>query len=154
MQELTSGRSWLLALPLQISISFLFFSALKEAEDEEFKSIIMRLYEGCRTGNGEGLNMSIIQLLARADSEYKRLTALGQWKTKAKSTELLGLQANLTFSKLSSQPFLPIRMNHLQLSLRQINQLVNHARKKTKLNDTTWFYCGNCYSRCHWNKTH
>jgi hypothetical protein len=49
----------------------LIFSALKDAEDEEFKSIIMQIYEGWRTVKGEGSNISIIQILARVDSEYK-----------------------------------------------------------------------------------
>jgi len=66
----------------------LIFSSLKETNDEEFKSIIMQLYEGWRTGKGDGANISIMQLLAWADSEFKHLTVLGQWKTKAKSSEL------------------------------------------------------------------
>jgi hypothetical protein len=50
----------------------LIFPALKEASEEEFKLTIMKLYEGWSTGRGEGANISILQLLARADSEYKR----------------------------------------------------------------------------------
>jgi hypothetical protein len=42
----------------------LIFSSLKETNDEEFKSIIMQLYEGWRTGKGDGANISIMQLLA------------------------------------------------------------------------------------------
>ncbi len=108
----------------------LVFLALKEAEDEEFRSIIMRLYKGWRTGNGEGSNMSIIQLLAHADSEYKRLTVIGQWKTKAKSSELLEA------CKLNSTSFrhnLLIRTNHLRISQTQIKQLGNLVQRRRNL---------------------
>jgi hypothetical protein len=50
---------------------------------------------------GEGSNTTVIQLLARADSEYKRLKLLGQWSTKNKASELLGLQAK--FDVLQTQ---------------------------------------------------
>jgi hypothetical protein len=69
------------------------FSSLKEVEQDEFKLTIMKLYEGWRTGSGTGANITVLQLLARANSEYKRLQILGQWTTKNKSSELLGLQA-------------------------------------------------------------
>jgi hypothetical protein len=71
----------------------LIFSALKEVEQDEFKLIIMKLYEGWRTGQGEGADITVLQLLAKADSEYKCLKMLGQWTTKNKASELLGLQA-------------------------------------------------------------
>jgi hypothetical protein len=67
----------------------LIFSALKEVEQDEFKLIIMKLYEGWRTGQGEGAYITVIQLLACADSEYKRLQKLGQWTTKNKVSETL-----------------------------------------------------------------
>jgi hypothetical protein len=63
--------------------------------EDEFKLAMMQLYEGWQTGKGEGVNITIIQSLARADSKYKHLTQLKQWTTKQKSSELLGLQAKL-----------------------------------------------------------
>lgn len=69
----------------------LIFSALKETTEYEFKLTMMRLYEGWCTCKGEGANITIFQLLARADSEYKRLVQLGQWAAKRNSSELLGL---------------------------------------------------------------
>jgi hypothetical protein len=45
---------------------------------------------------GEGSNTTVIQ-----DSEYKRLKLLGQWSTKNKASELLGLQAK--FDVLQTQ---------------------------------------------------
>jgi hypothetical protein len=49
------------------------FSALKEAEHDEFKLFIMQLYTEWRKGAGEGATITVLQLLAKADSEYKRL---------------------------------------------------------------------------------
>jgi hypothetical protein len=79
----------------------LVFSTLKTVEEEEFKLIIMKLYQEWRYENGEGARLTILQLLARADSEYKRLMQLGQWQTKNKHSDLLGLQAR--FDTLQSQ---------------------------------------------------
>jgi len=67
------------------------FSALKEIDQDEFKLIIMKLYEGWHTGVGEGSSISVLQLLSRVDSEFKCLQHLGQWTTKNKASELLGL---------------------------------------------------------------
>jgi hypothetical protein len=129
----------------------LVFSALKEVEDEEFKSIMMQFYEGWRTGNGEGSNRSTIQLLARADSEYKQLTVLGQWKTKAKSSELLGLQAK--FDILQAQ-FVALLANQNKPPPNQsetncpTGQLRPEEKETRIINGTTWYYCTNCYSGC------
>jgi len=49
----------------------------------------MQLYGGWGTQKSKGENMTILQLLARADTEYKLLLSLGQWTTKNKSSELL-----------------------------------------------------------------
>jgi hypothetical protein len=49
--------------------------------------------------------MTILQLLARADTEYKLLLSLGQWTTKNKSSELLGCRPNLMPCRLSLSPF-------------------------------------------------
>jgi hypothetical protein len=46
---------------------------LKEAEHDEFKLFIMQLYTEWRKGAGEGATITVLQLLAKADSEYKRL---------------------------------------------------------------------------------
>jgi len=59
----------------------------------------MELNEQWRKGRGEGAKMTIPQLLAHADSEYKRLVQLGQWTTKNKASNLLGLQASLNTLK-------------------------------------------------------
>ena len=71
----------------------LVFMTLKEAPKEEFKSIIMKLSEGWHTGKGEGADITIINLLAHADSEFKRLVQVGEWTTQNSKTELIGLQA-------------------------------------------------------------
>jgi hypothetical protein len=42
----------------------LIFTALKEVEQDEFKLIIMKLHEGWCTSQGEGSNITVIQLLA------------------------------------------------------------------------------------------
>jgi hypothetical protein len=49
----------------------LVFSTLKEVEEAEFNLIIMKLYQEWRSGKGEGSNLTMLQLLAKADSEYK-----------------------------------------------------------------------------------
>jgi hypothetical protein len=61
----------------------------------------MLLYEGWRIEKGEGTGISILQLLARADSEYKHLIQLGQWTMKKRASDLMGLQSNLTHSRYS-----------------------------------------------------
>lgn len=71
----------------------LVFSALKECTEDEFKLIIMQLYEGWCKGTGEGVGISILQLLAKPDSEYIRLVQLDRWTTKNKPIELIGLQS-------------------------------------------------------------
>jgi hypothetical protein len=55
----------------------------------------VELYGQWRKCRGDGANMTILQLLARVDLEYKRLVQLGQWTTKNKTSDLLGLQASL-----------------------------------------------------------
>ncbi len=77
------------------------FSALKEAEEAEFNLIIVKLYQEWRSGKGDGAKLTLLQLLAKADSEYKHLVQLGQWTTKKKSSELLGLQSK--FDVLQTQ---------------------------------------------------
>jgi hypothetical protein len=78
----------------------LIFSALKDSHEDVFKLIIMQLYDSWCRGNGKGANITIMQLLARVDTEYKGLQQLGQWMTKNQSTELIGLQAEFDVLKL------------------------------------------------------
>jgi hypothetical protein len=68
----------------------LVFSALKEVEEEEFKMIFMKFYQEWYSGKGDGSKLSMLQVQVKADSEYKRLTQLGQWNTKNKASDLLG----------------------------------------------------------------
>ena len=135
----------------------LIFSSLKETDDEEFKSIIMQLYEGWRTGKGDGANISIMQLLAWADSEFKRLTVLGQWKTKAKSSEFLGLQAKFDLLQAQFTALLANQNKPLPTSSdsnRPTWQPCPEENETRVINGTTWYYCTNCFSGHHWNKTH
>jgi len=56
----------------------------------------MRLYEGCRTGNGEGLNMSIIQLLMTQRGSIAVIAtpdATGTRHTKQSSTNVASVVA-------------------------------------------------------------
>jgi hypothetical protein len=79
----------------------------------------MKLYGGWQTGSGDGSNIMVLQILARADSEYKSVQHLGQWTTKNKASELLGLQADLITCNYNSMHWLlsmpGVRQNLLQL---------------------------------------
>jgi hypothetical protein len=136
----------------------LIFSALKEVEQDEFKMIIMKLYEGWRTGQGEGANISIIQLLAKADSEYKRLQMLGQWSTKNKASELLGLQAK--FDILQSQMTALVAENKQikeklkSTGTRPVGDPKPEEQETRTVNGQTWFYCKHCFIGRRWNQTH
>jgi hypothetical protein len=136
----------------------LIFSALKEVEQDEFKMIIMKLYEGWRTGQSEGANISIIQLLAKADSEYKRLQMLGQWSTKNKASELLGLQAK--FDILQSQMTALVAENKQikeklkSTGTRPVGDPKPEEQETRTVNGQTWFYCKHCFIGRRWNQTH
>ncbi len=136
------------------------FSALKEVEEAEFNLIIMKLYQEWRTGTGEGSRLTMLQLLAKADSEFKRLQHLGQWTTKNKASELLGLQSR--FDVLQSQ---------FQALISEHNKLKNNKPPPTNsthpsgapkleeneertVNGEKWFYCSTCFSGRKWNRTH
>jgi hypothetical protein len=136
----------------------LIFSALKEVEQDEFKLIIMKLYEGWRTGQGEGADITVLQLLAKADSEYKCLKMLGQWMTKNKASELLGLQAK--FDVFQTQ-FQALVAENKQIKQKlQASQNKPEGQPKPEENDTrtvdgqTWYYCKHCFIGRHWNRTH
>jgi hypothetical protein len=118
---------------------------------------MMRLYEGWRTGKGEGANITIIQLLARADSEYKRLVQLGQWTAKQKSSKLLGLQAKI--NQLQTQ-FIALAAentklkNKVQSSTRPTGAPKEEENEERTIGGVKWYYCNKCWSGCQWNLTH
>jgi hypothetical protein len=136
----------------------LIFSALKDVEQDEFKMIIMKLYEGWRTGKGEGADIMVIQLLARADSEYKRLKMLGQWTTKNKASELLGLQAKFDVFQEKFQALVAENKQikeKLQASKSKPDGPPKPEENETRLVDgQTWYYCKNCFVGRRWNRTH
>jgi hypothetical protein len=136
----------------------LVFSALKEAEEAEFNLIIMKLYQEWRSGKGDGAKLTMLQLLAKADSEYKRLVQLGQWTTKNKSSELLGLQSK--FDVLQTQ-FHALMAEHVKLKNKpppvtgKPTGIPKSEENETRTIDgTTWYYCSNCWAGRRWNKTH
>jgi hypothetical protein len=137
----------------------LIFSALKEVEQDEFKLTIMKLYENWRTGQGDGADFTILKLLARADSEYKRIKMLGQWTTKNKESELLGLQAK--FDVMQSQLKALVTENkqikeQLKTSTNKPDDAPKPEENETRTVDgQTWLYCKqHCFIGRHWNKTH
>jgi hypothetical protein len=136
----------------------LIFSALKEVEQDEFKLIIMKMYEEWRIGKGEGANITVIQLLAKADSEYKRLKMLGQWTTKNKASELLGLQAKFdTFQEQYQALVAEIKQmkEKLQASKTKPDGPPKPEENKTRtIAGQTWYYCKNCFISHRWNRTH
>jgi hypothetical protein len=135
------------------------FSALKEVEEEEFKLIIMKLYQEWRSGTGDGANLTMLQLLARAGSEYKRLHQLGQWTTKHKASELMGLQAK--FDLLQTQ-FAALLSEHTKLkqaskpppSNRPNGEPKPEEKEERIINGEKWYYCSKCFIARRWNKTH
>jgi hypothetical protein len=127
-------------------------------EQNEFKLIIMKLYEGRRTRQGEGADITVLQLLAKADSEYKCLKMLGQWTTKNKASELLGLQAK--FDVFQAQ-FQALVAENKQIKQKlQASQNKPEGQPKPEENDTrtvdgqTWYFCKHCYIGRRWNRTH
>jgi hypothetical protein len=138
----------------------LVFSALKEVDEEEFKLIIMQLYKEWRSGKGDGAKLTMLQLLAKADSEYKRLLQLGQWTTKHKSSDLLGLQSK--FDILQTQ-FQALMAEHSKLKTTKQppptsgkpTGIPKPEENETRTIDgTKWYYCSNCWAGRRWNKTH
>jgi hypothetical protein len=135
------------------------FSALKEVEEEEFKLIIMKLYQEWRSGLGDGATLTMLQLLARADSEYKRLYQLGQWTTKNKASDLMGLPAKLDI--LQSQ-FVALMSEHTKLKQASKPPPSSHPTGEPKpeekeertFNGEKWYYCAKCFVAHRWNKTH
>jgi outer membrane murein-binding lipoprotein Lpp len=118
---------------------------------------MMHLYEGWHTGKGEGANITIIQLLAHANSEYKCLVQLGQWTTKQKSSELLGLQAKI--DHLQTQ-FMALAAentklkNKVQSLTRPTGAPKEEENEKRTVNGVKWYYCSKCWSGRRWNTTH
>jgi hypothetical protein len=137
----------------------LIFLALKEAEEAEFNLIIIQLYKEWRSGTGEGARLTLLQLLAKVNSEYKHLQQLGQWKTKNKTSDLLGLQAK--FDTLQLQ-FQTLMAKHTKLkndkppptSGKPTGPPKPEEKETCIVDGTTWYYCSTCYSGCRWNRTH
>jgi hypothetical protein len=138
----------------------LIFSALKESLEDEFKLIIMQLYDGWRKGQGEGANITIMQLLARADSEYKRLCQLGQWMTRNKSSDLIGLQAEFDTLKLQFAALVAETKNKNKETdqppppKRPTGEPKPEENDERFFNGEVWYYCSKCYHGRSWNKTH
>jgi len=113
------------------------------------RRIQINKYEGWRTGKGNGANINILQLLTRADSEYKRLMRLQQWTTKNKSSDLLGLQAK--FDTLQTQ-FMALLTKHTKLKNKQqqTNKLTSAPKpeenEEQMVNGEKWYYCSKCMS--------
>jgi hypothetical protein len=135
------------------------FSALKQLEEAEFKLIIMKLYQEWRSGTGDGVSLTMLQLLVRADSEYKRLHQLGQWVTKNKASELMGLQAKLD---LLQTQFVALMSDHNKLkqtskpppSNRPNGEPKPDENEERMVNGEKWYYCSKSFVARHWNKTH
>jgi len=70
-------------------------SALEESHTERFRLQIIDWNKNWRKQSGEGSNWTILQFLAKADSEYSRLLDLGQWKTQDPNSSIIALQAEL-----------------------------------------------------------
>jgi hypothetical protein len=135
----------------------LVFSALKESEEDEFKLIIMQLYEGWRTGKSEGADISMLQLLARANTEYKRLLHLNQWNTKNKTSELLGLQAKFDNLQIQFAALLAAQAKNQKpppTSNCPTGEPKPEEKEERMINGKKWYYCTNCWSGRRWNKTH
>ncbi len=134
------------------------FSALKEAEHDEIKLFIMKLYAEWRKGAGEGATITVLQLLAKADSEYKRLILLNQWTTKNKSSELLGLQAEL---KTLNHQFIALLADHVKLKNKETKPSTKptsdpkpEENEERVVNGEKWYHCTKCMTGRQWNKTH
>jgi hypothetical protein len=118
----------------------------------------MQLYDGWRKGQGEGANITIMQLLARADSEYKRLCQLGQWAMRNKSNDLIGLQAEFDTLKLQFAALVAETKNKdkekQQPTGRPTGAPKPEENEERLFNGEKWYYCAKCYHGRSWNKTH
>jgi hypothetical protein len=136
----------------------LIFSALKESLEDEFKLIIMQLYDSWHRGQGEGANITIMQLLAKADSEYKQLCQLGQWATRNKSSGLIGLQAEFDTLKLQFAALVAENKTKDKDKPPPTNRPTGAPKPEENeehmLNGDKWYYCSKCYHGRAWNKTH
>jgi hypothetical protein len=130
----------------------LVFSALKVVEEDEFKLIIMKLYQEWRSGKGEGATLTLLQLLARAVSKYKGLSQLGQWETKNKSSDLLGLQHSQFVALLLEQS--KLQNKQFSESNKPKGEPKPEENEEHTVNGEKWYYCTNCRTGRRWNKTH
>jgi len=135
----------------------LMLSDLKESKEDEFKLIIMQLYEGWRTGKSEGADISMLHLLARADTEYKWLLHLNQWTAKNKTSKLLGLQAKFDNLQIQFAALLAAQAKN-QKPPSTLNRPTGEPKPEEKeecmINGEKWYYCTNSWSGHRWNKTH
>ncbi len=118
----------------------------------------MKLYAEWRKGAGEGANITILQLHATADSEYKWLLLLIQWTTKNKSSELLGLQAKLTSLK---HQFVAMLADHDKLknketksSFKPTSDPKPEENEECIVNGVKWYHCTKYMLSHQWSKTH
>jgi len=118
----------------------------------------MKLYQEWHTGKGEGATLTILQLLAKADLEYKQFSQLGQWETKNKSSDLLGLQAKFDVLQLQ---FVALLSEHSKLQNKQSadsnkpkGEPKQEENEERSVNGKKWFYCTNCRTGYCWDKAH
>jgi hypothetical protein len=106
--------------------------ALEEAFTEKFRLQIMEWSKNWRKQSGEGHDWTMMQFLAKVDSEYTRLVHLNQWKTHDPNSTIVALRAEISKQKPT---WVPKDGQPLE---------VLHNNKK-------WKYCGRCKR---WNQTH
>jgi len=132
----------------------LVFSALKEVEEEEFKLFIMKTLPGMAFRQRRWC-----QYQYASASEYKRLLQLGQWVTKNKSSDLLGLQTK--FDALQIQ-FMALMSAHAKVlaankpppsSNKPTSQPKPEENEECILDGDKRYFCSTCSTR-HWNKIH
>jgi hypothetical protein len=118
----------------------------------------MQLYDSWHRGQGEGANITIMQLLAKADSEYKHLCQLGQWTTRNKTNDFIGLQAEFDTLKMQFAAMVAENKNKEKEKSQQTNRPTGPPKpeenEERTFNGEKWYYCAKCYHGRSWNKTH
>jgi hypothetical protein len=87
------------------------------------------------------------------------LYQLGQWTTKNKASELMGLQAKLD---LLQTQFVALMSEHTKLkqaskpppSNRPTGEPKPEEKEERTINGEKWYYCSKCFVARRWNKTH
>lgn len=148
-------------------------SALEEAHSERFRLQIIEWNKNWRKQSGEGSNWTILQFLAKADSEYTRLLDLGQWKTQDPNSSIIALQAELQAMKTKfvamqatasqrQQPTstgtaprigttIPAGTERRTSEKPTFTPAEGATNLETMLNGVLWKYCALCER---WNKSH